>query len=197
MACAANPRTTSESGTIPITEARGRAIGSAVAVEGVVTVPAGVVDGGFVIQDATAGIFVADSAARHGVGTRVRAAGALMEANGLLGIRPTASTDALGHGALPAPRRVRTADVGETTEGVLITVEGVTTDSVADDQPYGWKIHVDDGSGPLLVFIATGTRIDVASLRAGQRLRVTGLSGQYDAHHEILPRSQADVVALP
>jgi hypothetical protein len=41
---------------------------------------------------------------------------------------------------------------------------------VIDDQPHGWKIYLDDGSGPLLVFIATATRINVKPLRAGQQL---------------------------
>jgi len=179
-----------------IVDARRMAPGSAVTVEGVVTVPSGVIDAGFAVQDATAGIYVsADSATRVEPLRVVRVSGRLVENHGLLGIAPD-SVEVRGAGRAPQPRAARTGEVGEATEGSLLAVGGTVTGPVVDDRPYGWKITLDDGSGPLLVFVPAGAKMDVGGIRPGQRLRVVGFSGQYDDHHEILPRSQTDL-AVP
>jgi len=65
--------------------------------------------------------------------------------------------------------------------------------NVVDDQPYGWKLYVDDGSGQALVFIATDTAIDVSRWQRGQEIVVTGIGGQYGDHYELLPRMQSDL----
>jgi hypothetical protein len=67
---------------------------------------------------------------------------------------------------------------------------------VIDDPPWGWKVYLDDGSGPLLAFIATATRIDARALRAGQQLRIVGFSGRYERHTELLPRGPGDLTAI-
>ena len=103
---------------------------------------------------------------------------------------------ALGSAAVPAPLLVKTGVVGPATEGRLIMVEGKLIAAAEDDQPWGWKLYLDDGSGELLVFVATATRIDVNPLRAGQSLRVTGFSGRYEQHTELLPRGASDIVQL-
>jgi DNA/RNA endonuclease YhcR with UshA esterase domain len=62
-----------------------------------------------------------------------------------------------------------------------------------DDRPWGWKLMLDDGSGALLVFVDAQAGIDVSAIRPGQWLQVTGYSGQYEEHREILPRTQSDL----
>lgn len=166
-------------------------------VVGIVTAPAGTVGPGFPLQEGGVGIFVvARDSTDHAVGDRVRVMGRLVEENGLRGIVPV-RMERMGPGEVPAPRRSRTAEVGEAHEGVLLEVEGTVRGDVVDDRPYGWKVTLDDGSGPLLVFVTAGTDVDVAAIRDGQRLRVTGIGGQYQTHYELLPRGRADVVSLP
>jgi DNA/RNA endonuclease YhcR with UshA esterase domain len=195
-ACAARSSGEPHPGPSTIAEARGRALSTPVTVEGVVTVAAGSLDAGFAIQDPTGGVYVNhDSTERYLLGRHVRVTGRLMENHGLLGIAPD-SVVVVDRRRVPEPRPVRTGEVGEATEGWLIVTEGAVSGEVVDDRPYGWKLYVDDGSGPLLVFVSTSAGIDVGGVRAGQRLRVVGLSGQYDDHHEVLPRAQADVVVL-
>ncbi|HEU0055517.1 MAG TPA: hypothetical protein VFQ39_20155, partial [Longimicrobium sp.] len=175
----------------------GRPLGTQVSVTGVVTVSSGVMDAGFAVQDESGGIYVqADSSRAFRVGQRVRVGGALTDDHGLLGILPDA-VDLLRDAADPVPRAIPTGSVGEGTEGWLIETTGTVRGGVVDDRPYGWKVTIDDGSGPLLVFVPTGSRIDVRGVREGQRLRVTGLSAQYDDHHEIIPRGERDLVVLP
>jgi DNA/RNA endonuclease YhcR with UshA esterase domain len=83
--------------------------------------------------------------------------------------------------------------VDEASEGLLIRVRARVTGDVLDDQPWGWKLMLDDGSGALLVFVDAQAGIDVSAIRAGQWLQVTGYSGQYEEHREILPRTQSDL----
>ncbi len=96
-----------------------------------------------------------------------------------------------------APLEMRTGAVGAGVEGRLIAIRGTLAGPPVDDRPWGWKIYVDDGSGPLLVFVAPAANIDVSVLRAGQRLRVIGMGGRYEQHIELLPRAPADLQLLP
>ena len=61
---------------ITVQEARASAAGTPVTVEGIVSVPSGVIDAGFAITDGEAGIHVAaDSTKRFAAGDRVRVSG--------------------------------------------------------------------------------------------------------------------------
>jgi hypothetical protein len=97
-------------------------------------------------------------------------------------------------GAPPDPREVKTGEVGPATEGSLIAVQGKISGKVKRDWPWGWKFNLNDGSGELLVFVTKSTKIKVKGLHQGQTLRITGFSGRYEDHTEILPRMQADIV---
>jgi DNA/RNA endonuclease YhcR with UshA esterase domain len=177
-----------------IARARAFAAGRAVTVEGIVTVPSGVIDAGFAIQDATGGIYVADSTQHLRTGARVRVTGTLASSHGLLTLA-SPSVRRIGRGRVPRARRVRTSAVGERTEGRLVTVRGTAVDSVTNDAPYGHKLRVDDGSGTVQVFFpASAGDFDFRAIRRGTRVTITGFSGQYDQTLEILPRSRADVV---
>lgn len=199
-ATAARPRPAAEAPpqiAYTIARARAFAAGRAVTVEGIVTVPSGVIDAGFAIQDATGGIYVADSTQHLAAGTRVRVTGTLASGHGLLTLA-SPSVRRIGHGRVPRPRRVRTLAVGERTEGRLVTVRGTAVDSVTSDAPYGHKLRVDDGSGAVQVFFPTGAGgFAFSAIRRGTRVAITGFSGQYDQTVEVLPRGRADVVVSP
>ena len=175
-----------DSRVTPLARAREQGVGATVLVEGIVSVPPGVFDGGFAIQDQTAGIWVLPpaDAVRLRVGQRVRVQGTLDEPNGQLAIMP-AAIGPLGDRDAPTPRPVRTGALGESDEGWLVRVRGRVTGEV-----------VDDGSGPVLVFIDAETNVDVRPLRPGDMVEVTGFAGQYDDHYEVVPRAQSDVRVL-
>jgi hypothetical protein len=190
----------------PIADARTLPLGTTVTVEGTVTVPSGAFasfsfDQGFAIQDGKSGIYVS-IAADLGLRSRqrVRVTGTLADSFGLLVLRPSSPSDVFVRRGKRrvAPRRVATGDVGESTEGRLIRVRGSITQPVGNDLPFGYRLFVDDGSGELQVFIATTTGIDALSpafsfLQPGQRVKVTGFSGQFEDHYELNPRSPADI----
>ncbi len=177
-----------------IARARTLAVGRTVTVEGIVTVPSGVIDAGFAMQDASGGIYVADSSGHWRTGTRMRVTGRLASSHGLLTVAP-AAVRRIGRGRVPRPRRLRTSAVGERTEGRLVTVRGTAVDSVQNDLPYGHKLWIDDGSGRVQVFFPAGAgAFDFAAIRRGTRVTATGFSGQYDQAYEVMPRWRTDVV---
>jgi len=99
------------------------------------------------------------------------------------------------HETTESPVTMKTGEVGPANEGKLVAVHGKIVGDIVDDRPWGWKIYLDDSSGKLLVFIAPETKIDVSHFRAGQMLSVIGLSGRYEQHVELLPRTPADITA--
>ena len=197
-AAAAPPAHAQDVRVTPLAQARERGPGATVLVEGIVSVPPGVFDGGFAIQDQTGGIWVMPPTdpVRLRLGQRVRVQGTLDDPNGQLAIHP-AAIGPLGDRDAPAPRTVRTGALGETDEGWLVRVRGRVAGEVVDDSPWGWKVMVDDGSGPVLVFVDAETNVDVRPFRAGDTVEVTGFAGQYDDHYEVVPRAQVDIRVLP
>lgn len=181
---------------VPIAAARLQARATQVTVEGVVTVASGSFDDGFALQEANSGIYVTHTTGNPvKLGERVRVSGKIVAPNHQIAIEPVA-IESLGAGSLPIPLEVKTGAAGPATEGKLVAVRGKVAGNVVDDQPWGWKIHLDDGSGPLLVFIAAATKINSQGFRAGQSLRVVGFSGRFEKHTELLPRSQSDITTI-
>ncbi len=189
---------------IPIASARSQKEGTTVTVLGLVTVPSGdfrssSADEGFAVQDQTAGIWVsiAKRDRRLHLGQKVQVTGKLGTSAGKLQIVPGDPSDIEvqpGSGL-----RVATGQVGAATLGYIVTVEGTITQNPVRDHPYGYKLFVDDGTGPVQVYLNASTDIDPRApyLKAGRRLRATGFGNQYDTTFEVDPRSRRDLVALP
>ncbi len=175
----------------PIAVARHRALGSTVSVIGSVTVPSGAFDSGFAIQGPIDGIYVLDSVgASRRIGDVVRVTGTLVDNVGLLSIQPTAVSFLFRGPPLPARPR-RTGAVGEATEGRLLHLHGTMIGPLVDDSPYGYKLDIDDGSGPIQIFLYPGTGISTAGLAAGVKVDTTCFSSQYDVTYECAPASPA------
>jgi hypothetical protein len=185
---------------ISIAAARHLPLGTVVTVEGSVTVPSGVFassffDEGFAIQDLTAGIYVS-MADNLGLRFRqeARVTGTLMDSGGLLILVPLSDGDVSTHGlglvVLPLP--TRTGSIGEATEGRIVLVAGRIT-RLEDDEPFGQKVFINDGSGEIRIFLNNGAGISVAGLAPGQLIFVTGFSGQF-IDYEIDPRFPTDLI---
>jgi len=192
---------TPEQRPIDIGAARLLPLGTVVTVEGSVTVPSGLLssggslDQGFAIKDHTGGIYVS-VATNLGLTLRQRAqvTGALADSNGFLILVPasTGDVEVRGRGPTVEPLWLRTGSVGPANQGLLVRVVGTITQPVAPDPPFGNQVVVDDGSGPVRIFVNTSTGIDVSGLVPGQLLSVTGLSDEFDTP-EIDPRFQSDL----
>jgi DNA/RNA endonuclease YhcR with UshA esterase domain len=203
--CALSSRAAAQQTATPVARARAAGPGTHVLVEGVVSVPPGVFDGGFAIQDRTGGIWVlplADPVLLR-LGQRVRIRGTLDNPNNQLSLAPSVlqlyevrGTARRVEEDAPEPRGLRTGAVDEGEEGWLVRVRGVVLGAPEQDAPWGWKVMVDDGSGAVMIFIDAETDVDAARFRPGATIEVTGFAGQYDDHYEIIPRAQSDVRVL-
>lgn len=201
--------TASARGASPATIAAARNLpaDSKVMVEGYVTVAPGTCSSatseqGFAIQDASAGIYVSLATKIDlPIGTRVRVAGTLEQANKQTQIKSDpASVMRLGGKRTFPPKDLKTGDVKEPVEGLLVQVSGRITKAIGDDRPYGYKVFIDDGSGEIQVFvhIVSGSPVvDVSTLAMGNNIKVTGLTGQYNDTYEVIPREKGDLVKLP
>lgn len=198
VALATSPLRAAGPAFVPIAAARQQAQGTVVTVEGVVTVPSGDFrssssDEGFAIQDQTGGIWVSLNQDLHlRIGQLVRVRGTLGESEEKLQIA------AVPQDVQRLPRqelRVATGQVGTATLGFLITVEGTVTQAVEDDLPYGYKVYIDDGSGPAQIYLNSSTNIDPRSpwFQKGRKIRVTGFGNQYGTAYEVDPRSRRDI----
>ena len=176
-----------------IAAARRAPLGATVTVSGTVTVPTGAFDAGLAVQEDDAGIYVADSlGADFALGARVEVTGVLVDSFGLLAIQPS-SVRAVGRGERIKPERRATGAVGENTEGQLLKLKGTMQGPLEDDSPYGFKLDIDDGSGPVQIFLYPGTGIGTDGLVDGARVSVVCFSSQYDTHYECDPRAPSDL----
>lgn len=187
--------------TISIAEARGLPLGTIVTIEGSVTVSSGAFssstfDQGFAIQDRTGGIYVSTA---NNLGfaprQRVRVTGRLADTvlPGLLVLVDVTVIRVLPSGRKVRPLTVATGDVGEDTEGRLVTVTGTITQPIINDLPFGFIIFINDGSGEVHSFVCASTGIDVSGLSPGQTVEITGFSGQFANDFEVDPRTQEDI----
>ena len=189
---------------LSIADARALPIGAQVTLTGTVSTPSGAFsssffDVGFGLQDRDAGIYISVQTDPQLVpGDRVRVTGVLADSFGLLVVLPDVITDVtrLGHTHPPNAQPSKTGSIGESSEGLLVSVKGQVTQAPTSDLPYGYKFTVDDGSGALQIFVNTPTGIDLAPLSVGKKVKITGFSSQFDDHYEIDPRSAEDVVLL-
>ena len=187
--------------TITIAEARSLPLGTIVTIDGSVTVASGAFssstfDQGFAIQDRTGGIYVSTSD-NLGFAPRqqVRVTGTLADTvlPGLLVLVNVTAVKAHGSGPKVRPLAVATGDVGEETEGKLVTITGTITQPIVNDLPFGFIIFINDGSGEIHSFVAASTGIDVSGLSPGQTVEITGFSGQFANDFEVDPRTQDDI----
>ncbi len=195
--------TITEGHLLPVAIGVARAIrpGVRVTIEGVVSTPSGAFqssfgDAGFAVQDATGGIYVSlpFDLGLH-VGERVRVVGTRGDSQGLAILVPDHPNDVVvqkGRGDVPV-RAQTTASLGEATEGWIVRLTGRLVGPVTSDLPYGYKLTLNDGSGPAVVFINVETGIDAMALVPGDTFRMTGFASQYADHYEIDPRFPADV----
>jgi hypothetical protein len=132
------------------------------------------------------------------VGQAVRASGFLRLRNGdrelvVKGIEQVSFGEI---GPAPAPISIRTGDVGESTEGRLVTVTG----QVVLVGPN--VIWIDDGSGPVRIFFRSSLGFPRPPAQPGQRWSATGIVGEFTTRisnadgHRVLVRFAGDVVRL-
>lgn len=177
-------------GARPIAEVRRLGAGEQATVRGVVTAPTDAFTAGqsFAVQDATGGLYVYRS---KGIGQELAAGdevcvtGRLSEYHGLLELTPGSPRQVvrLGRGQPPAPQAVPPEEIGEATEGRLVSVTG----PVSRLGERRFRV------GNAAIFLEKQTGITTGGLQEGCPVTVVGLSADYDGP-QVWPRRQADVI---
>jgi len=132
-------------------------------------------------------------------GQWLRATGRLRDYHGELQLYVSGPGDlqAFDAEAPIAPVAVRTGDVGEGREGLLVLVEGRVTDLESR------AVWLDDGSGPARAYFREGGVAARPKVERGDLLRVVGVVSQYvqsrpyEGGYRLLVRHDADVMAGP
>lgn len=180
----------------PIAVARHQALGTTVTVVGSVTVPTNAFDAGFAIQGLVDGIYVLDSINNaFRIGDLVEVTGTLTDIAGLLAIQPTAVRK-LVRGLPVPPVPTATGAVGEATEGRLLRLHGTMVGDLFDDGEFGFKLDIDDGSGPIQIFLFPNVLardvVPTLGLVNGAQIRVTCFSNQFETTFECDPPTAGD-----
>ncbi|HET7581335.1 MAG TPA: hypothetical protein VFL75_01110 [Candidatus Limnocylindria bacterium] len=196
------PSPTGNPDAITIAAARARPFNSRVLVRGVVTLPSNLVDTGTAaIQDATGAIVLrlSDETGALRIGELVEVAGTRATKSGMETLRVVAAPRRLGTQALPDPRRRGTGALGEADEAVLVSIRGAVSTTPRRTSADNVYFDVDDGSGPIRVFVAPDAGVDTERLLSGTQVDVVGVLGQETTGslptrgYRLWPRRGADV----
>jgi hypothetical protein len=187
---------------VPISAARAAASGTRLRIRGVVTLPTGLIEAGSaVVADASGAILVRSGSdgTRLRRGQLVELAGTRSTRSGMASLRLTQPGSVLGTQPDPAAARRATGRIRESDEARLVVVRGIVRDGPRRTSGGGLTLTVNDGSGPLRVFIAGGTGISSRSLPSGGWVELRGVVGQQttgsapNAGYRLWPRDRADV----
>ena len=153
------------------------------------------------MQDGTGAILLrlGGDAGRLRLGQRVEVDGSRSTFGGMESLRVTDPARSLGTAPEPAAREMRTGDVGEGDEALLVVVRGAIVASARRWSSGTVSFEIDDGSGPLRISIPSSLRADRDSLGAGSWVEVRGVVGQETSGskpnegYRVWPRARSEV----
>jgi uncharacterized protein YdeI (BOF family) len=197
-----SPSPSGDPSLMSIAAARSAPFNARVTVRGIVTLPSGLVEqGSAAIQDSSGAILLrlGDEAGSLRLGELVEVFGTRSTKAGMETIRIVDPPRQLGHQAQPSARRRGTGALGEADEAVLVVVRGAVVTSPRRSSAANVYFDVDDGSGPIRVFVTPGASIRTDAVLLGSWLEVAGVLGQEttgklpDRGYRIWPRSDDDM----
>ncbi|MBW3612854.1 MAG: lamin tail domain-containing protein [Chloroflexi bacterium] len=168
-------------GVISISEARSLPKHATARVRGVVTMAPGLVDPvSAVIQDETGAILlrVGDEAGPVARGERIDLTGVRSTLAGMESLRLTTPPLRLGVVPEPEPRTIRSGDAGEPHEARLVRVRGAVVATARRVASGTVSFELDDGSGPLRIYLAASLAADAAPFVEGAWVEAIGVLAQ-------------------
>jgi hypothetical protein len=190
---------------VTIAEARAASTGASLRIRGVVTLQTGLVEAGSaVVADGSSAILVR-TGSEHGRlrrGELVELTGTRSTLSGMLSLRVSQRATVLGTQAEPGAVRRATGGIDEADEGLLVVVRGLVADGPRRTTGGSLTLTVNDGGGPLRVFVAAGTGISAPSIPAGSWVELRGVVGQQTSGAEptegyrLWPRDRGDVQVI-
>ncbi|WP_088549761.1 OmpL47-type beta-barrel domain-containing protein [Paenibacillus aquistagni] len=179
---------------ISIAEARTKAEGTLVTLEGVITTEPGIYGAqGFYLQDDTGGIYVFQTQSGYHQGDVVKITAPLIVYNTELEVADLVAIEKTGTGALPA---AVTADtVNASNQGQLVSLAGVTIQNIASAAPSG-SLEFDAVKGTqstrIRVDVRTGVDLQSFPYQNGQVINVQGAASIFKGTYQLKPRGLND-----
>lgn len=190
-----------EEGPIPapisIAEARTKAIGSTVTVEGVITTEPGAFGGqAFYMQDETGGLYVFQSASGYHAGDVVKITAASALYNTEFELTDIVAIEKTGTASIPAPVEAQT--VTADNQGQLLELKDVTIQNIVSATPAGSfefdAVAADGTSTHIRVDTRTGVSQSSFPYAEGDKISITGVSAIFKDVFQLKPRSLNDFV---
>jgi hypothetical protein len=198
----ASPSPSDDQSVVSIAAARSEPFNARVTVRGIVTLPSDLAqEGTAAIQDSSGGILLrlSDEAGSVRLGELVEVSGTRSTLAGMETIRIVDQARHLGTQAQPDARRRGTGALGEADEAVLVVVRGAVATAPRRTSAENVYFDMDDGSGPIRVFVTPGASISTDGVLLGSWLEVSGVLGQEttgrlpDRGYRIWPRTDQDL----
>jgi hypothetical protein len=187
---------------VSIAKARQAPLNARVRVRGVVTLPTSLLhDGTAALQDGSGAIVLrlGDEAGDLALGDMVQVDGVRSTKSGMETLRVSEPPLRLGTQAEPDAVRHATGALGEAQEALLVVVRGAVATTPRRSSAENVYFDLDDGSGPLRVYVSPRAGVNAVALAIGSWLEITGVLGQEtsgqqpERGHRLWPRKVADV----
>jgi hypothetical protein len=201
----ATPAPSADPSLLSIAAARAAAVNTRLTVRGVVTLPSSLAEANeAAIQDSSGAILLrlGDEAGSLRLGELVEVAGTRSTRSGMETIRISAPARRLGERAQPDALPRSTGVLGEAQEAMLVAARGDVTLTPRRTSAENVYFDIDDGSGPLRIFVSPRAGIQTDSILLGSVVEVTGVLGQEttgklpDRGYRLWPRRASDVKVM-
>nr|WP_253509394.1 DUF5689 domain-containing protein [Paenibacillus xylanexedens] len=190
-----------EEGPIPaaitVAEARTKAVGTTVTIEGVVTTEPGAFGGqAFYLQDETAGIYVFQHTSGFHAGDKVKVTAATTIYNSEFELTDIVAIEKTGTASVPAP--IEVTAITDANQGQLVQLKDVTIENIISATPVGSfefdAVAADGTSTHIRVDTRTGVTETAFPYAAGDKIDITGVSAIFKDVYQLKPRSLNDFV---
>ncbi|WP_390924882.1 DUF5689 domain-containing protein [Paenibacillus xylanexedens] len=190
-----------EEGPIPaaitVAEARTKAAGTTVTIEGVVTTEPGAFGGqAFYLQDETAGIYVFQHTSGFHAGDKVKVTAATTIYNSEFELTDIVAIEKTGTASVPAP--IEVTAITDANQGQLVQLKNVTIENIISATPVGSfefdAVAADGTSTHIRVDTRTGVTETSFPYAAGDKIDITGVSAILKDVYQLKPRSLNDFV---
>lgn len=190
-----------EEGPIPaaitVAEARTKAAGTTVTIEGVVTTEPGAFGGqAFYLQDETAGIYVFQHTSGFHAGDKVKVTAATTIYNSEFELTDIVAIEKTGTASVPTP--IEVTAITDANQGQLVQLKNVTIENIISATPVGSfefdAVAADGTSTHIRVDTRTGVTETSFPYAAGDKIDITGVSAIFKDVYQLKPRSLNDFV---
>nr|WP_244898329.1 DUF5689 domain-containing protein [Paenibacillus xylanexedens] len=190
-----------EEGPIPaaitVAEARTKAAGTTVTIEGVVTTEPGAFGGqAFYLQDETAGIYVFQHTSGFHAGDKVKVTATTTIYNSEFELTDIVAIEKTGTASVPAP--IEVTAITDANQGQLVQLKNVTIENIISATPVGSfefdAVAADGTSTHIRVDTRTGVTETSFPYAAGDKIDITGVSAIFKDVYQLKPRSLNDFV---